>query len=74
MIRFHLNYRMTPALYNVMEIAKEHYHAVIEIIFTFTTYGRIKGSLYLFCEEEYADAIRALFEECDGCVRLWEET
>lgn len=74
MIRFHLNYSMTPEIYNAMKIAKERYHAVIEIILTYTTYGRILGSLYLTCEEEHANAIRALFEECRGCVRLWEET
>lgn len=67
MTRFTLNYEsMTAELWEALAAAKERYRATEKILFTYATYNTIAGASYLYCEDCYAEDVRALFEGCHG--------
>lgn len=73
MTRFTLNYdTMSAKLWEALAAAKERYNATEQLLFTYTTYSGVAGASHLFCEDMYAENVRALFEGCCG-AHLREE-
>ena len=74
MTRFTLNYdTMSAELWEALAAAKERYHATEKILFTCATYNSIAGASHLYCDDCYAENVRALFDGCKGAY-LYEET
>lgn len=74
MTRFTLNYdTMSAELWEALAAAKERYGATEKVLFTCTTYNTIVGASHLYCDDCYAENVRALFDGCKG-AHLYEET
>ena len=74
MTRFTLNYdTMSAELWEAIAAAKERYGATEKVLFTCATYNGIVGASHLYCDDCYAENVRALFDGCKG-GHLYEET
>lgn len=74
MTRFTLNYdTMSAELWEAIAAAKERYGATEKVLFTCATYNNIAGASHLYCDDCYAENVRALFDGCKG-AHLYEET
>ena len=74
MTRFTLNYdTMSAKLWEAIAAAKERYGATEKVLFTCATYNNIAGASHLYCDDCYAENVRALFDGCKG-AHLYEET
>lgn len=74
MTRFTLNYdAMSAELWEAIAAAKERYGATEKVLFTCATYNSITGASHLYCDDCYAENVRALFDGCKG-AHLYEET
>lgn len=74
MTRFTLNYdTMSAKLWEAIATAKERYGATEKVLFTCATYNSITGASHLYCDDCYAENVRALFDGCKG-AHLYKET
>lgn len=74
MICFTLNYdTMGAELWEALAAAKECYGATEKVLFTYAIYNTIAGASHLYCDDCYAENVRALFDGCKG-AHLYEET
>lgn len=64
---FTLNYdSMTAKLWEALATAKERYNVTEKVLFTYAAYHTIAGASHLFCDDDCAANVKALFEGCDG--------
>lgn len=74
MICFTLNYEaMSAELWEAIAAAKECYGATEKVLFTCATYNNITGASHLFCDNDCAANVKALFDDCRS-AHLYEET